>query len=122
MPLPKMRLDMSTFKDHKVVKAIKPLLPPLNFITIHYTYFILTCLISSLIFWGLSNPGGSIGYTDSLFLVVSAMTEAGLNTVNLSQVSWILIRVGGEEGGLKGGRWDGRRDGKKKEDGLMTIR
>ena len=64
--------------------AVYALLPPLNFITIHYGYFIAVSLISSLVFWGSSNPSGSISYTDSLFLVVSAMTEAGLNTVNLS--------------------------------------
>ena len=83
------------------VKRVAAHLPPLNFITIHYTYFIVTCLIMSLIFWGSSNPSKSITYTDSLFLVVSAMTEAGLNTVNLSQMTtfqqiilWILIIIG----------------------------
>ena len=55
----------------------------------------------SLIFWGASDPAKSITYTDSLFLVVSAMTEAGLNTVNLSQMTtfqqfllWLLILIG----------------------------
>ncbi|KUJ23762.1 TrkH-domain-containing protein [Mollisia scopiformis] len=73
-----------------------------NFITLHYTYFISICLLFSLIFWGCSNPQYAISYTDSLFLVVSAMTEAGLNTVNLSQMTtaqqvllWFLIVVGG---------------------------
>jgi len=41
-------------------------------------------MLSSIIFWGSSTPPRSISYTDSLFLVVSAMTLAGLNTVNLS--------------------------------------
>ena len=62
-------------------------LPPLNFITLHYAYFIGVCLFSSVIFWGSSTPPRSISYVDSLFLVVSAMTEAGLNTVNLSQMN-----------------------------------
>lgn len=62
-------------------------LPPLNFITLHYGYFVSVCLIASLIFWLSSDPSWSISYTDSLFLVVSAMTEAGLNTVNLSQMT-----------------------------------
>ncbi|KAF9877094.1 cation transporter [Colletotrichum karsti] len=62
-------------------------LPPLNFITLHYAYFIVICLISSVIFWGSSDPSFKVSYTDSLFLVVSAMTEAGLNTVNLSQLT-----------------------------------
>ncbi|KAK3367461.1 cation transport protein-domain-containing protein [Podospora didyma] len=62
-------------------------LPPLNFITLHYAYFISVCLVASIIFWGSSDPAKSVSYTDSLFLVVSAMTEAGLNTVNLSQIT-----------------------------------
>lgn len=87
---------MDRFRNHPLVKRmeesdtfqrIKYHLPPLNFITIHYSYFIITCMITSLIFWGSSDPAKSISYTDSLFLVVSAMTEAGLNTVNLSQMT-----------------------------------
>ena len=62
-------------------------LPPLNFITIHYAYFLIIIIISSLIFWGSSEPNFSISYTDSIFLVVSAMTESGLNTVNLSEMT-----------------------------------
>ncbi|ORY15670.1 cation transport protein-domain-containing protein [Clohesyomyces aquaticus] len=61
--------------------------PPLNFITIHYIYFVAVCLISSLIFWGASTPAREVSYTDSLFLVVSAMTLAGLNTVDLSTLN-----------------------------------
>lgn len=87
--------------DNERVQKIRSYLPPLNFITIHYAYFIIVCLVASVIFWGSSNPSRSIGYTDSLFLVVSAMTEAGLNTVNLSQMTtfqqiilWLLIVIG----------------------------
>jgi potassium uptake Trk family protein len=69
------------------LSAIRPFLPPINFITIHYAYFILVSLVASVVFWGSSNPGFSISYVDSLFLTVSAMTEAGLNTVNLSQMT-----------------------------------
>lgn len=81
--------------------AVRSYLPPLNFITLHYLYFITVCLISSVIFYCSSNPRWSISYTDSLFLVISAMTEAGLNTVNLSQMTtwqqimlWLLIVLG----------------------------
>ncbi|KAI2616194.1 TrkH-domain-containing protein [Hypomontagnella submonticulosa] len=81
--------------------SLRPLLPPLNFITIHYAYFIVVPLVSSLIFWASSDPKFSISYVDSLFLVTSAMTEAGLNTVNLSQMTtwqqvllWLLIIIG----------------------------
>ncbi|KAI0845470.1 TrkH-domain-containing protein [Daldinia vernicosa] len=83
------------------MRSLRSLLPPLNFITIHYVYFIIVPLISSVVFWGSSNPRSSISYVDSLFLVTSAMTEAGLNTVNLSQMTtwqqvllWLLIIIG----------------------------
>ncbi|MCJ1386052.1 hypothetical protein MMC17_009177 [Xylographa soralifera] len=76
-------------------------LPPLNFITLHYLYFIGVCMVTSVIFWGASTPARSVTYTDSLFLVVSAMSEAGLNTVNLSQLNtfqqfllFLLIMLG----------------------------
>ncbi|KAL8882161.1 MAG: hypothetical protein Q9198_000789, partial [Flavoplaca austrocitrina] len=62
-------------------------LPPLNFITIHYGYFIGVCLLASIIVWGSSTPARSVNYTDALFIVVSAMTMTGLNTVNLSQLN-----------------------------------
>jgi hypothetical protein len=87
-------------RDNSRFKQMTSYLPPLNFITVHYSYFIVVCLVASLIFYGMSTPQYSIGYTDSLFLVVSAMTEAGLNTVNLSQMTtgqqfllWILIML-----------------------------
>ena len=58
-------------------------------------------MLSSIIFWGSSTPSKSVNYTDSLFLVVSAMTLAGLNTVNLSQLNtfqqfilFVLILLG----------------------------
>lgn len=85
----------------QLLRELHAFLPPLNFITIHYAYFIIVTLVTSLIFWGSSDPDFSIGYADSLFLTVSAMTEAGLNTVNLSQMTtwqqvllWLLIVLG----------------------------
>ena len=62
-------------------------LPAFNFIALHYSYFIGVCIVSSVIFWGSSTPPRSVTYADSLFLSVSAMTGAGLNTVNLSQLN-----------------------------------
>lgn len=59
----------------------------MRFLTLHYAYFIGTCLISSLILWGAAHPLGSLRYIDALFLAVSAMTLAGLNTVNLSTLN-----------------------------------
>ncbi|KAL9103606.1 MAG: hypothetical protein Q9163_001370 [Psora crenata] len=70
-----------------VWRRISNHLPPLNFITLHYAYFLGVCMLSSIIFWGSSTPPKSVTYVDSLFLVVSAMTLAGLNTVNLSTLN-----------------------------------
>lgn len=60
------------------------MLPPLNFLTLHYIYFIMMSLIWSVVFWGAAEPFRSVNYTDALFLCMSAMTGAGLNTVCLS--------------------------------------
>lgn len=65
-----------------------------SFIQWHYCYFITTTLIASVILWGSSTPAQSVKYIDSLFLCVSAMTEAGLNTVNLSELNtWQQIMM-----------------------------
>ncbi|KAL4936841.1 hypothetical protein BDV06DRAFT_85111 [Aspergillus oleicola] len=70
--------------------GVSALLPPFNFLTLHYAYFIGVSLISSLMFWGTStDPPKSVSYTDSLFMCVSAMTGAGLNTVEASTLSTI---------------------------------
>jgi hypothetical protein len=44
-------------------------------------------MISSIIFWHFSTPHGSVSYVDSLFLITAAMTQAGLNTINLSSLN-----------------------------------
>ncbi|AEO58566.1 hypothetical protein MYCTH_53804 [Thermothelomyces thermophilus ATCC 42464] len=67
---------------------VRPYLPPINFITLHYAYFILSCLFFALVFWGSgSSSSVKIGFLDSLFLIMSALTSTGLNTQNLSQMS-----------------------------------
>ncbi|KAF2189164.1 TrkH-domain-containing protein [Zopfia rhizophila CBS 207.26] len=75
----------------RVARTIYRNFLPLNFITLHYIYFLGTCIISSLIFY----------YTDSLFVTVSVMKLAGLNTVNLSTLTafqqfmlFLLIIIG----------------------------
>lgn len=85
----------------RFTRAVHARIPALNFITLHYIYFIATCLLASVIFWGSSTPARSVSYTDSLFLTVSAMTLAGLNTVNLSALNtfqqcmlFFLIMIG----------------------------
>ena len=57
-------------------RTIAQWLPPVNFITAHYTYFISICLMSGIIFWGSSTPPRKVTFTDSIFLTTSAMTEA----------------------------------------------
>ncbi|KAJ5684619.1 Low-affinity potassium transport protein [Penicillium maclennaniae] len=68
-------------------KDLKSHLPHVRFLTVHYAYFIGVTLVTSAIFWGSSTPAHSVRYIDSLFLTVSAMTLAGLNTVNLSTLN-----------------------------------
>jgi Trk-type K+ transport system membrane component len=70
-----------------VAEKVKPYIPPINFITLHYAYFIGSTLMATLVFWGASNPSKSIGWWDSLFMCMSAMTGSGLNTVNVSQLT-----------------------------------
>ncbi|KAF2260245.1 TrkH-domain-containing protein [Lojkania enalia] len=72
---------------HRAARFVHRKCPAFNFITLHYIYFIATCLVTSALFWGISSPSSSVRYIDSLFLVVSAMTLAGLNTVNLSTLN-----------------------------------
>ncbi|KAF4974722.1 hypothetical protein FZEAL_8392 [Fusarium zealandicum] len=62
-------------------------IPPINFITIHYAYFILGSLFFSVIFWGSSDPDRSVPFIDCLFLVISSFCDTGLNTVNLSELT-----------------------------------
>ncbi|KAF2401992.1 TrkH-domain-containing protein [Trichodelitschia bisporula] len=76
-------------------------LPALTFITLHYLYFILTCLVGAVIFYLTSTPHRRVSFTDSLFLTVSAMSLTGLNTINLSTLNsfqqallFVLIMLG----------------------------
>ncbi|POS87565.1 hypothetical protein EPUL_000919 [Erysiphe pulchra] len=56
-----------------------------TFLQLHWVYFILTCLISSLFFHLFSTT--SISYVNSIFMVIGAMTQTGLNTVNMSDLN-----------------------------------
>ncbi|PLB33638.1 putative potassium transporter [Aspergillus candidus] len=68
-------------------RGIMALLPPANFLTLHYAYFIAVSIVCSVIFWGASTPSRSVSYADSLFMCVSAITGAGLNAVDLSTLN-----------------------------------
>lgn len=59
-------------------------LSAVNFLGMHYGYFLLVSLLASILLWGChtSTPkGGKLSYVDALFLAVSAQTLTGLNTV-----------------------------------------
>ncbi|KAG8623199.1 hypothetical protein KVT40_008175 [Elsinoe batatas] len=82
-------------------KLIVSYLPAVNFITIHYAYFIFTILLATVILWGSATPARDLRFIDALFLATSAMTLAGLNTINLSILNtfqqivlWLLIIMG----------------------------
>jgi hypothetical protein len=94
-------MDPKAFSVRNEMKRLSRHLPAFNFLHIHYIYFILTSLITGSIFWAISTPAQSVPYVDSLLFSVSAMTEAGLNTVNLSELNavqqvilFILILIG----------------------------
>ncbi|KAJ5921859.1 hypothetical protein N7516_009562 [Penicillium verrucosum] len=70
-----------------ISNAIMAVLPPLNFLTLHYFYFTATCMIASVIFYLTSTSWQSVAYVDSIFMCVSAMTGAGLNTMDLSSLN-----------------------------------
>ncbi len=69
------------------ILRFRPRVPRLTFLRLHWIYFVTTCLFSSVVFWASSKPHGSVSYTDSLFLVVAAMSLAGMNSVNLSSLN-----------------------------------
>lgn len=88
-PWDKFKADHPATADRMVDAwtAVRPYLPPVNFITMHYAYFIFVGLIFSGIFYGCSNPARSVSFVDSLFLVLSSFTTSGLNTVDISQLA-----------------------------------
>ena len=67
----------------------------LNFYRVHLAYFVFTILLASVIMYGSTTNGNSgdaeaqffLRYIDALFLCTSAMTNSGLNTVNLGSIT-----------------------------------
>ncbi|CAD6573172.1 MAG: hypothetical protein ASARMPRED_005922 [Alectoria sarmentosa] len=67
----------------------------MNFYRVHVIYFVLTIILSSVIMYGSGVNGNSgdaealfrLRYIDAIFLCASAMTNTGLNTVNLSDIT-----------------------------------
>ncbi|KAK8064321.1 cation transport protein-domain-containing protein [Apiospora saccharicola] len=70
-------------------RTVRPYLPPVNFITVHHAYFILVSLIAAAVFFGVAaaDTTFTVGFVDAWFLITSAFTGSGLNTVNLSQLA-----------------------------------
>jgi hypothetical protein len=67
-------------------RYISSVLPRRSFLTFHWAYFLIACGAFSLVFW-LSSESRSVPYIDSLFMVVSAISLTGLNTINLSDLN-----------------------------------
>ena len=83
------------------LRAITRWLPSLNYITLHYAYFVVSILFWSGIFYASSSPRGKISFVDSLFQITSAITNTGLNTIYLSDVTvwqqiilWFMFMAG----------------------------
>lgn len=70
-----------------LLHRLRRYLPQPRFLLFHWTYFITTCMVSSIIFWHFSTPHGNVTYVDSLFMITEAMTQAGLNTINPSSIN-----------------------------------
>lgn len=73
----------------------------LDFLTLHYAFFTIVPLLLAIVFWGVGRNGGEVSFVDSVFFTFSAITEAGLNPVALSNLNtfqqiilWLLIFVG----------------------------
>ncbi|KAI9652112.1 MAG: hypothetical protein M1831_007198 [Alyxoria varia] len=77
--------DKKTWRERLEAKIGR--LIGINFITVHYAYFIFGSLFTALVFWGSSTTLQSISFTDALFFTTSAFTDTGLNTVNLSEIN-----------------------------------
>lgn len=95
--------------DTKVASLSRHGLLELNFYRVHIIYFLVTIVLSSIIMYGSGINGNSgdaeasfkLRYIDAIFLCASAMTNTGLNTVNLNDLTgfqqsilFVLILIG----------------------------
>lgn len=84
--------DDGSSSQHGIVglwATIKDYLPPVNFITLHHAYFIFGGLAAAALFYAVSTDRTTrtLTFVDAWFLIVSAFTASGLNTVNLSELA-----------------------------------
>ena len=92
-------LSTPTVRMGRINASISHLKPQgwfeMNFYRVHVIYFILTIILSSVIMYGSGVNGNSsdaealfrLRYIDAIFLCTSAMTNTGLNTINLSDIT-----------------------------------
>ena len=87
-PIPRTFLNRLRPTSHlKIPPQLRRYLPRPTFLLLHWTYIITICMVSSVIFWHFSTPRGHVSYIDSLFLIVAATTQAGMSTINLSDLN-----------------------------------
>ncbi|KAI8138413.1 cation transport protein-domain-containing protein [Fennellomyces sp. T-0311] len=61
----------------------------INFLELHYAYFAVLCFIVSGLFY--CQPGTQWDYIDALFMAVTTVTNTGLNTIDMSQLSYYQL-------------------------------
>jgi Trk-type K+ transport system membrane component len=69
-----------------IARRVRKYTPKPNFITIHYLYFVILCIVSSVLIYA-SSTTKKVTYIDCLLLSVAAITSAGLNPVNLGELN-----------------------------------
>ncbi|KAG4444471.1 hypothetical protein IFR05_000062 [Cadophora sp. M221] len=73
-----------------IIKLLKSIIPlDLNFIAVHYTYLLLLAFTSSVILY----IGGGIDYVDALFFGSGAVTQSGLNTIDVNALNTLQQAV-----------------------------
>ncbi|GMM32033.1 Trk2 protein [Martiniozyma asiatica (nom. inval.)] len=70
---------------YKIEDAVGPIIKKIvpNFIIAHYVYICLFIIFGSILIYPVKN----ISYVDALFLAAGGSTQAGLNTINLNDIS-----------------------------------
>lgn len=81
--------------DLKIISSGRHGWLEMNFYRGHIIYFVVTIIVSSIIIYGSGINGNSddaeaffkLRYIDAIFLCTSAMTNAGLTTINLNKIT-----------------------------------
>ncbi|KAH7336336.1 cation transport protein-domain-containing protein [Rhexocercosporidium sp. MPI-PUGE-AT-0058] len=73
-----------------IIKLLKSIIPlDLNFIAFHYIYLVSLAFASSLILFA----GGGVQYVDALFFGSGAVTQSGLNTIDVNALNTLQQTV-----------------------------